>query len=70
MDTESGGEEFQSRCKKGHMINIYLKDSDEEAIVDFVRDHEDLYNKTNKLFQDTARKDFCGKDSQASATFQ
>ena len=29
------------------MTNIYLTDSDEEAIVDFVKDHEELYDKTN-----------------------
>ena len=41
MDTEGGGEagtsESQSRRKKGHMTNICLTDSDEEAIVVFVR---------------------------------
>ena len=31
--------------KEGHMTNIYLTDSDEEAIVDFVKDHEELYEK-------------------------
>ena len=30
------------------MTNIYLTDSDNEAIVDFVRDHEELYNKTSE----------------------
>ena len=51
MDTEGGGEtgtcQSQSRHKKGHMKNIYLTDSDEEAIVDFVKDHEEIYNKTS-----------------------
>ena len=53
--TEGGGEEgtshLHSRQKKGHMINIYLTDSDEEAIVDFVKDHEELYDKTNEHFK-------------------
>ena len=44
MDTEAGGEastsQSHSRHKKGHMTNIYPTDSDEEAIVDFVKDHE------------------------------
>ena len=45
MDTEGGGEtstftECQSRRKKGHMTKIYLTDSDDEAIVDFVKDYE------------------------------
>ena len=37
-ETEAGGEvgTSQSRYKKRHMTNIYLMDSDEEAIVDFV----------------------------------
>ena len=39
------------------MTNIYLRDSDEEAIVDFVKDHEELYNKTNIHFNDKARKE-------------
>ena len=48
------------------MTNIYLTESDEEAIVDFVQDHEELYNKTNEHFKDKARKD-CLWDSFASS---
>ena len=29
------------------MTNTYLTDSDEEAIVDFVKNHEEFYDKTN-----------------------
>ena len=47
----------QSQCKKGHMTNIYLIDSDEEAIVDFVKDHKELYDKTNEHFKEEARKE-------------
>ena len=58
-DTEAGGEavtsQLHSRHKKGHMTNIYLTDSDKEAIVDFVKDHEKLYDKPN--FKDKARKE-------------
>ena len=32
-------------------------DSDEEAIVDFVKEHEDLYDKTNKHLKDKARQE-------------
>ena len=39
------------------MTNIYLTDSDKEAIVDFVKDHEELYDKINKHFKDKAWKD-------------
>ena len=40
------------------MTNIYLTDSDEDAIVDFVKDHEELYDKTSEHFKDKARKEF------------
>ena len=61
MDTE-GGEEastshLQPRCKKGHTSYIYLTHSDEEAIVDFVKDHEELYDKTSEQLKDKATKD-------------
>ena len=42
------------RYKKGHMTNIHF--TDKEAIVDFVKDHEELYDKINKHFKDKARK--------------
>ena len=61
MDTDVGGEAFisqsHSRYKKEHMTNIYVTDSDEEGIVNFVKDHEELYDKTNKQFRDKARKE-------------
>ena len=38
------------------MTNICLTDSDEEAIVGFVKDHDKFYNKTNEHFKDKARK--------------
>ena len=39
------------------MTNIYLTDSDEELMMDFVKDHEELYNKTNEHFKDKARNE-------------
>ena len=39
------------------MTNIYLIDLDEEAIVDFERDHKELYNETNEHFKDEERKE-------------
>ena len=61
IDTEGGGEadtsQSYSRPKKGHMTNIYLTDSDEEAIVHFVKDHEELYDKTNGHFKDKGEKE-------------
>ena len=40
------------------MTNIYLTDLGEEAIVDFVKDHEELYYKTTEHFKDKARKEW------------
>ena len=37
-----------------YMTNIYLTDSDEESIVDFVRDHEEVYDKTTNTIRKIA----------------
>ena len=50
MDTDV--ESTQSRQKKGQMKSIFLSDSDEEAIMEFVKQHKELYNKTNDSFKD------------------
>ena len=39
------------------MKSIFLSDSDEEAIVEFVKEHEELYDKTNDKFKDKQRKE-------------
>ena len=39
------------------MTNIYLTDSDKEAIMDFAKDHKESYNKTNEHFKDKTRKE-------------
>ena len=39
------------------MTNVYHTDSVEEDIVDFVKDHEELHNKTNEHFKDKVRKE-------------
>ena len=46
-----------SQLHKEKMTNISLSDSDEEVIVDFVKEHKELYNKINKLFKNKVRKD-------------
>ena len=59
-DTETdaaGGEEGPSRYKQGHMTNVYLTDSDEEAIVDFVKEYKELYEKTSEHFKDKSREE-------------
>ena len=50
------------------MTNIYPTDSDEEAIVDFVNDHNELYDKASKHFKDKARC-FSGRSSPRFANF-
>ena len=39
-------------------MSIYLTGSDYEAIVNFVNDHEKLYDKTNNMFNNMTRKDY------------
>ena len=51
-ELEAGTSQSHSRHKKGHMTNIYLVDSDEEDIVECVKDCKELYNKTNDHFKD------------------
>ena len=71
MDAEGGGEASQrstkshSRRKKGHMKNIYLTDSDKEAIIDFVKVREELYDKTMRSSRTRP-----GRDLQAVTTSQ
>ena len=56
-DTDTDVESTQSRQKKGQMKSIFLSDSDEEAIVEFVKQHEELYDKTNDSFKDKQKKE-------------
>ena len=56
-DTDTDAESTQSRQKKGQMKSIFLSDSDEEAILEFVKQHEELYDKTNDSFKDKQKKE-------------
>ena len=56
-DTDTDVESTQSRYKKGQMKSIFLSDSDEEAIVEFVKQHKELYDKTNDSFKDKRKKE-------------
>ena len=49
-DTDADVETTQSRL-------IFLSDSDEEAIVKFVKQHEELYDKTNDSVKDKQKKE-------------
>ena len=55
MDTDV--ESTQSTQKKGQMRSIFRSDSDKEAIVEFVKQHEELYDKTNDSFKDKQKKE-------------
>ena len=39
------------------MKSIFLSDSDEEAIVGFIKQHEELYDNTNDSFKDKQKKE-------------
>ena len=65
-DTDTDLESTQSRQKKGQMKSIFLSDSDKEAIVEFVKQHEELYDKTNGSFKDKQKKE--GLWEQLAAT--
>ena len=39
------------------MKSIFLSNSDEEAIVEFIKQHEELYDKTNDSFKDKEKKE-------------
>ena len=60
----------QSHYKNRHMTNVYLSDSDEEAIVNFVKEHEELYDK-NKVVNISRTKQgggLCGRSSRGVAS--
>ena len=50
-------ESTQSRQKKGQMKSIFLSDSEKEAIMEFVKQHEELYDKTSDSFKDKQKKE-------------
>ena len=56
-DTDTDVESTQSRQKKGQMKSIFLSDSDKEAILHFVKQHEELYDETRTKFKDKQRKE-------------
>ena len=64
MDTDV--KSTQSRQKQGQMKSIFLSDSDEEAIVEFIKQHKELYDKSNDSFKDKQKKE--GLWEQLTAT--
>ena len=65
-DMDTNVESTQIKLKKGQMKSIFLSDSDEEAIMEFVKQHKELYDKTNNSFKDTQKKE--GLWEQLAAT--
>ena len=55
-DTDTDVKSTQSRQKKGQMKSFFLSDSDGEAIVEFIKQHEELYDKTNNSFKDKKKE--------------
>ena len=67
MDTDA--ESTQSRQKKGQMKSIFLSDSDKEAIVKFVKQHKELYDKSNDSFKDKQKKERLWEQLAATRNF-
>ena len=44
----------QPRRNKDKNTNMFLTDSVKEVVVEFVKGHEELYDKTHKLFKNKA----------------
>ena len=65
-DTDTDVESPQSRQKKGQMKSIFLSDSDEEAIAEFIKQHKELYDKTNDSFKDKQKKEQLWEQLSAS----
>ena len=55
-DTDTDIESTQSR-QKGQMKSIFLRDSDKEPIVEFDKQHKELFDKTHAKFKDKQRKE-------------
>ena len=63
-----GISQSQSRHKKGHMVNIYWTDSDEEAIVFFVKDHGELYDSPTSTLRTIPGRNACGRGIPAASS--
>ena len=51
------------------MKSIFLSDSDEEAIVECVKQHEELFDKTRAKFKDKQRKEGLWENYQLPGTY-
>ena len=55
-DTDTDVESTQSRRKKGQMKSIFLSDSDKDAIVEFVKQHENFMTRPTTVSKASRRK--------------
>ena len=67
-DKDTDVESTQSRQKKDQMKSIFLSDLDKEPIVEFVNQHEELYEKTNDSFKVKQKKVGLWEQLEASRT--
>ena len=54
-DTDTDVKSIQSR-QKGQIKSIFLSDSDKEAIMEFIKQHKEHYDKTNDKFKDKKKE--------------
>ena len=55
-DTETDTEAATVRSRKLHLSQILLSDSDEEALVEYIKNHPELYDKGHELFKNKGHK--------------
>ena len=55
-DTETDTEAASVRSRKTHISQILLSDSDEEALVEYIKNHPELYDKGHELFKNKGHK--------------
>ena len=65
---EVGTSWSHSRQMKGHMTYIYLTDLDEEAIVNFVKEKKEVYDKINKHFKSRPGRNACWRGLSTSVS--
>ena len=69
-DIDTDVESPQSRQKKGQMKSIFLSDSDEEAIVEFVKQHEELMTRPTTVSKTSRRKTLGAASSYQKLAYQ
>ena len=68
-DMDPDVESTHSRQKKVQMKSIFFTDSDEEAIMEFIKQHEELYDKTSGSFKDKQKNERLWEQLAATINF-